>query len=60
MCSEDQHKGGASSTGLGVSGRVVTGVVQVGEKVRVLPGDELATIRSKTYSLLRWDSYTDL
>lgn len=40
------------SSGLGVSGRLLTGVIQTGEKLRVLPGDESAVIRS-TYNILR-------
>ena len=42
---------GGLSARLGVSGRVLTGVVQVGERVRVLPGDETAAVRSMSY---RW------
>ena len=42
---------GGLSGGLGVSGRLVSGVVQVGEKVRILPGDETAVVRSKSYRL---------
>jgi len=40
-------RGGAGgiSAGVGVSGRVCTGFLQVGEKLRVLPGDEIATVR---------------
>lgn len=38
-------KGTGSSTG--VTGRVLSGVVQVGEKLRVLPGDETAVVRGK-------------
>jgi len=34
------------STGIAVSSRVCGGVVQVGERVRVLPGDETAIIKS--------------
>lgn len=34
------------SSGLGISGRLLTGVIQAGEKLRVLPGDETAVIRS--------------
>ncbi|KAL4075711.1 EF Tu GTP binding domain-containing protein [Scleroderma citrinum] len=34
------------SSGTGISGRICGGVVQVGERVRVLPGDETAIIRS--------------
>jgi hypothetical protein len=37
---------GVTSSGVGVSGRISGGIVQVGEKVRVVPGDESATIRS--------------
>lgn len=35
------------SSGIAVSGRVCAGVVQVGEHVRVLPGDETAVIKSE-------------
>lgn len=38
---------GGASSGLGVSGRLLTGVIQAGEKLRVLPGDETAVVRSK-------------
>lgn len=34
-------------SGLGVSGRIESGVVQVGEKLAVLPGDETAVVKSK-------------
>jgi len=34
------------SSGVAISGRVCSGVVQVGERVRVLPGDETAVIKS--------------
>lgn len=34
------------SSGIGVSGRICGGIVQVGERVRVLPGDETAVVRS--------------
>ncbi|KAG8744859.1 Hsp70 suppressor, GTPase facilitates ribosomal subunit dissociation [Ceratobasidium sp. 414] len=37
---------GVTSSGVGVSGRISGGVIQVGEKVRVVPGDESAVIRS--------------
>lgn len=33
------------SHGVGVSGRIVSGVVQVGERLRVVPGDETCIIR---------------
>ncbi|KAF8529943.1 EF Tu GTP binding domain-containing protein [Gautieria morchelliformis] len=35
----------ALSSGLGVSGRVCSGVIQVGERLRVLPGDEYTVVR---------------
>lgn len=44
-------KGGGTSTmasGIGVSGRLASGVVQVGEKLRILPGDETAIVRSRS------------
>lgn len=34
-------------SGLGVSGRIESGVVQVGERLAVLPGDESGVVRSK-------------
>lgn len=34
------------ASGIGVSGRLASGVVQVGEKLRILPGDETAVVRS--------------
>ncbi|CAE6466600.1 unnamed protein product [Rhizoctonia solani] len=37
---------GVSSSGVGISGRISGGIVQVGEKVRVVPGDETAIIKS--------------
>ena len=37
---------GVTSSGVGISGRISGGIVQVGEKVRVIPGDESAAIRS--------------
>ena len=42
---------GGLSSGLGVSGRILTGIIQVGERVRVLPGDETATVRSMCHIL---------
>jgi elongation factor 1 alpha-like protein len=45
------------SSGLGVSGRVCSGVVQVGERLRVLPGDENTVVRRKClHSFWRWAS----
>lgn len=38
----------AISSGVGVSGRLCSGVVQVGERVRIVPGDETAVIKSKS------------
>ncbi|KAJ9126626.1 hypothetical protein QFC24_001655 [Naganishia onofrii] len=35
----------AVSSGVGVSGRLCSGVVQVGERLRILPGDETAVVR---------------
>ena len=37
----------SSSGGTAVSGRVCSGVVQVGERLRILPGDETALVRCK-------------
>lgn len=39
-------------SGLGVSGRIESGVVQVGEKIAVLPGDETAVVKSGSTRLL--------
>lgn len=33
-------------SGLGVSGRLESGIIQVGDKLAVLPGDEHATVKS--------------
>lgn len=35
------------ASGVGVAGRLASGVVQVGEKLRILPGDETAVVRSE-------------
>lgn len=37
----------AVASGVAVSGRLCSGVVQVGDRVRAVPGDEVATIRSE-------------
>ena len=37
-----------SQSGIAVSGRVCGGLVQVGERLRVLPGDETAVVRCKS------------
>lgn len=37
---------GALASGLGVSGRIVSGVVQVGEVVRAVPGDESGVVKT--------------
>lgn len=39
-------RGSAISLGLGVSGRIVSGLVQVGEVVRPLPGDEYGFVKA--------------
>ncbi|KAJ9105170.1 hypothetical protein QFC19_003630 [Naganishia cerealis] len=36
----------AVSSGVGVSGRLCSGVVQVGERLRIVPGDETAVVRT--------------
>lgn len=35
----------AQTSGIAVSGRVCSGLVQVGERLRVLPGDETAVVK---------------
>lgn len=40
------------SSGTAVTGRICGGVVQVGERLRVLPGDESALVRREFYNLL--------
>ncbi|KAF8707441.1 Elongation factor Tu C-terminal domain, partial [Rhizoctonia solani] len=37
---------GVTSSGIGISGRISGGIVQVGERVRIVPGDETAVIKS--------------
>ncbi|KAH8925250.1 hypothetical protein BT69DRAFT_1332309 [Atractiella rhizophila] len=37
---------GSASSGIGVSGRVESGILIVGSKVKVMPADELAVVRS--------------
>lgn len=42
----------AVASGVAVSGRLCSGVIQVGDRVRAVPGDEIASVRSehpKTY-----------
>ncbi|KAF8845632.1 hypothetical protein BDN67DRAFT_1064922 [Paxillus ammoniavirescens] len=34
------------SSGIGITGRICGGIVQVGERVRVMPGDETAVVKS--------------
>lgn len=49
------------SSGVGVSGRLCSGVVQVGERLRIVPGDETAVVRSKClFNLLQFDTLTAL
>lgn len=38
------------SSGVGVTGRVCGGIVQVGERLRVLPGDETAVVKCRDES----------
>lgn len=42
------------STGAAISGRLCGGVVQVGERLRVLPGDESGIVRCKRVALDQW------
>jgi translation elongation factor EF-1alpha len=39
-------KGGSGATGTGLSGRVESGIVSVGDRLAVLPGDESGVVRS--------------
>ena len=39
-------------SGAAVSGRVCAGVVQVGEKLRILPGDETGVVKCKLFFLM--------
>jgi hypothetical protein len=43
----------AISAGVGASGRVVGGLLSVGDRVHIVPGDESAVIRGK-YCCLAW------
>lgn len=36
-------------SGLAISGRVCGGVVQTGERLRIIPGDEYATVKCELY-----------
>jgi elongation factor 1 alpha-like protein len=38
----------AVASGVAVSGRLCSGIVQVGDRVRSVPGDEVGTIRSES------------
>lgn len=40
----------AIASGVAVSGRLCSGVVQVGDRVRAVPGDEVAMVRSEFLS----------
>jgi elongation factor 1 alpha-like protein len=42
----------AVASGVGVTGRLSSGVVQVGERLRVVPGDETGVVRSKYNTLM--------
>jgi translation elongation factor EF-1alpha len=48
----------AASSGFAVSGRLYSGVIQVGERVRVVPGDETAVIKSEWAIQTPWDFMT--
>jgi elongation factor 1 alpha-like protein len=37
----------AVASGMAVSGRLCSGVVQVGDRLRAVPGDEVAQVRSE-------------
>ena len=39
-------------SGTGVSGRICGGVVQVGERLRILPGDETGIVKGKSYQII--------
>jgi hypothetical protein len=41
----------ATASGLAVSGRIESGIVQVGEKLAALPGDETGLVRGEQFSL---------
>ena len=45
-------KGQAS--GIGITGRICGGIVQVGERLRVLPGDETAVVKCKARDSNFW------
>lgn len=47
-------------SGIGVAGRIETGVVQVGDKLAVLPGDEQATIKSRSVCLCMQPQFHNL
>ena len=39
----------AVASGVAVSGRLCSGVVQVGDRIRAVPGDEVANVRSRSF-----------
>lgn len=41
----------AIASGVAVSGRLCSGVVQIGDRLRAVPGDEVAHVRSELFSL---------
>lgn len=47
-------------SGTGVSGRLCGGIVQVGEKLRILPGDETAIVKGEHLQSSSWYSYAHL
>jgi len=44
--------------GTGVSGRICSGVVQVGERLRILPGDKSVIVKCQFISMLRAVMYS--
>jgi elongation factor 1 alpha-like protein len=42
----------AVASGVAVTGRLCSGVVQVGDRLRVVPGDEVGNVRSKLHILV--------
>jgi elongation factor 1 alpha-like protein len=47
----------AVASGVAVSGRLCSGVIQVGGRVRAVPGDEVANVRSECRPLIPGGSY---
>ena len=49
----------AVASGVAASGRVVSGVLQIGDRLRVVPGDETGIVRSKWRRVKRGSSLAD-